>query len=137
MPLLSGAFDTGAGEMPGSTCMSLHAAAAFGALADAGLNMPDIDGVLCAYSIAEPHLMLSSVFCEYLGMKPRYSFALQAGGATACTMIMAAAALVSAGTCRHVLCVTGDNRFSGMTKDRAVEVLAEMGHPQFEQPYGI
>jgi acetyl-CoA acetyltransferase len=39
--------------------------------------------------------------------------------------------------CRHVLCVTGDNRLTGMTRDRAVAALAGVGHAQFEQPYGI
>jgi acetyl-CoA acetyltransferase len=137
MAILSGVFDTGAGNMPTSSCMSLHADAAFGALADAGLTMRDIDGVLCAYSITAPHLMLSSVFCDYTGATPRYHTALQAGGATACTMITAAAALVRSGSCRHVLCVAGDNRLSGAAKNQAVSVLAEIGHAQFEQPYGF
>ncbi|MEI9928482.1 MAG: thiolase family protein [Sphingomonas sp.] len=59
------------------------------------------------------------------------------GGATACIMVMQAAALVASGQCRHVLLVTGDNRLSGMSRDGAVAALAAFGHPQFEQPYGI
>jgi acetyl-CoA acetyltransferase len=50
---------------------------------------------------------------------------------------MHAAALVAAGLCRHVLCVCGDNRLSGMTRDQAVAALAEVGHAEFERPYGI
>ena len=134
---ITGAYDTAVGELPGSSCMALHAEAAIGAVADAGLQLSDIDGVLCAYSFTEPHLMLASVFCEYLGIHPGTCLAIQAGGASACIMIMNAAALVASGQCRHVLVVTGDNRLTGLSRDGAVAALSEVGHPQFERPFGI
>lgn len=134
---ITGAYDTAIGELPGSSCMGLHAEAAMGAVSDAGLQLSDIDGVLCAYSFTEPHLMLASVFCEYLGIHPGYCAAIQAGGATASIMVMQAAALVASGQCKHVLVVTGDNRLTGMSRDGAVAALAEVGHPQFERPFGI
>lgn len=62
---------------------------------------------------------------------------MQAGGATACAQVMQAAALVEAGICRHVLAVRGDNRLTGMSRDKAVAALSEVGHAQFERPYGI
>lgn len=134
---ITGAFGTKVGELPQASCMSLHVDAALGALDDAGLKRQDIDGVLCAYSITEPHLMLSSVFCEYFGIEPNVNTAIQAGGATACIMVMQAAALVSAGICRHVLVVTGDNRLTGLSRDGAVKALSEVGSPQFERPFGM
>ncbi len=134
---LTGAYDTKVGELPGSSCLGLHAEAAFGALADAGLELGDIDGVLCAYSFTRPHIMLSSVVCEYLGIHPAFTAALSVGGATACIQVMQAQALVMAGICRHVLVVAGDNRATGLTRDGAVAALAGVGHPEFEQPYGI
>lgn len=134
---ITGAYDTAVGELPGSSCMGLHAEAAMGAVADAGLGLSDIDGVLCAYSFTEPHLMLASVFCEYLGIHPGVCMAVQAGGASACIMVMQAAALVASGQCNHVLVVTGDNRLTGMSRDGAVAALSEVGHPQFERPFGI
>lgn len=124
--------------MEGSTCMSLHAQAAHGAVADAGLRLDQIEGVLCAYSFTEPHIMLASVFCEYMGgLRPTVAMAIQAGGATACAMLLQAVALVESGQCRHVLCVTGDNRLTGMSRDRAVAAIADVGHAQFERPYGF
>jgi acetyl-CoA acetyltransferase len=135
--VISGVYSTKVGELPESSCMSIHAEAAQGALADAGLRKEEIDGVLCAYSFVEPHLMLSSVFCEYFGLTPRFNSAIEAGGATGAIQIMHATALIRSGMCRHVLCVTGDNRLTGMTRDRAVAALAGVGHAQFEQPYGI
>ena len=134
---ITGACDTRVGELPGSSCMGLHAEAAFGAIRDAGLEAGDIDGVLCAYSFTEPHLMLGSVFCEYAGLSPKFCTAIQAGGASACIMVMQAAALVASGQCNHVLVVAGDNRLTGLSRDGAVAALAEVGHPQFERPFGI
>ena len=134
---ITGVADTAVGELPGSTAMGLHAEAALAALDDAGLSASDIDGVLCGYSMTVPHLMLSSVFSEYFGLCPTFNTAIQAGGATACIMLATAAALVESGACRHVLCVTGDNRLTGMTRNGAVAALATVGHPEFEQPYGM
>lgn len=136
-PVISGVYSTKVGQLENSSCMSIHAEATKGALADAGLTKTDIDGVLCAYSFVEPHLMLSSVFCEYFGLTPRFNSAIEAGGATSVIQIMHAAALVRSGICRHVLCLTGDNRLTGMTRDGAVAALAGVGHVQFEQPYGL
>lgn len=135
--VISGVADTAVGRVEGCSVMGLHAAAAMAALADAGVPPSEVDGVLCAYSISEPHLMLSSVFNEYFGIVPSYSAALQAGGATACAMVMQAAALVDAGICRHVLAVCGDNRLTGLSRDGTVAALAEVGHPEYERPYGL
>lgn len=134
---ITGVADTGVGELPGSSALGLHTEAALAAIADAGLAVDEIDGVLCAYVMTRPYPMLGSVFCEALNLRPSFCTALQAGGATACIMVANAMALVNARLCRHVLCVTGDNRLTGMTRDGAVAALAGFGHPEFEQPYGM
>lgn len=136
-PIISGAFATKVGKLAGSSCLSLHDEAAFGAIRDANLDPSEIDGVICAYSLTEPHLMLASWFCEYAGLTPKICYAVQAGGATGTIMMMHAAGLVESGTCRNVLVVAGDNRLSGLTGDGAVEALSKVGHPQFERPYGL
>jgi len=133
---LSGVGCTPFGELPGSSTLGLHAQATREALVDAGLAKDDLDGILCAYSLVEPHLMPSSVVAEYLGLRPAYSAALTLGGATGCAAVMHAAMLVETGRCRHVLVVMGDNRVTGMTRDMAVAALSRVGHPQFEVPYG-
>lgn len=134
---ITGVADTAVGRLEGSTSLGLQAEAALLALADAGLQASAIDGLLAAYSFTAPHPMLASVLGERLGVAPSFSAAIQAGGATACVMVMQAMALVEAGLCRHVLCVTGDNRLTGMTRDGAVAALAAFGHATLEQPYGI
>lgn len=135
--VISGIGQTKVGKLVGCSSMGLQAEATHLALADAGLDLRDMDAVLCAYSLVEPHIMLSSAFCEFVGHKPGYTTAMQSGGATACAMVIHAAGLIKAGVARHVLCVTGDNRLTGMSRDAAVSKLAEVGHAQYEQPYGI
>jgi acetyl-CoA acetyltransferase len=72
-----------------------------------------------------------------VGIHPNVCLAIQAGGASACAMVMEAASLVTSGACKHVLVVTGDNRLTGLSRDGAVKALSEVGHQQFERPYGI
>ena len=81
--------------------------------------------------------MLASVFCEYMGLKPGFTTAVQAGGATACTAVMLAAALVAR---RDVQPCPGRDRRQPPYRTaarRRRSLLAQFGHPEFEQPYGI
>jgi acetyl-CoA C-acetyltransferase len=136
MAWISGVGDTPFGRLEGETPLSLMARAASAALEEAGLERGAIDGVLCGYAGTLPHLMLATLFAEYFGLRPRYAHALQAGGATGAAMIMLAARLVEAGECRNLLVVAGDNRLSGQGRDSAVEMLAQVGHHQYEVPFG-
>lgn len=135
--ILSGVADTRVGRLEGASVLGLHAQAARDALADAGLCKDFIDGLLCAYSLAEPYPMLSSVVAEYLGIEPAFATSIHAGGASACIAIQQAALLVESGVCRHVLIAMGDRRLTGMPSGAAVTALAAFGHPHFEQPHGI
>ncbi len=134
--IISGVHDTKMGSLPQSSCMTLHTDAGLGAIEDAGLRVSDVDGLLTAYSFTAPQLMLGGVFAEYVGMQPKVSASISMGGVTAGLMIAHAVALVESGMCRHVLCLTGDNRLTGMGEKVHV-ALAAVGHPQYEQPYGM
>lgn len=135
--VITGIGDTPVGKLPGSTATSLNTDAALAAMADAGLEPADIDGFLCAYSVTHPHLMMASVLSEQLGLQPKVCSAIHAGGASAGILVMQAAALVAAGFCRHVLIATGDNRLTGMSRDSTINAIAGVGHPVFEQPFGL
>ncbi len=136
-PRIIGAASTKVGDLPGSTTMSLHVEAALAAVADAGLKVADIDGIVAAYSIVEPQVMMASGFLEYSGFRPDVAMTISNGGATAAMMVMQAMMLVNERHCRHVLVVAGDNRLSGL-RGRATEAIAAIGsHPQFEFPYGL
>ena len=125
------------GRLPHMTGLALNAQAAKRALDDAGLRPQAIDGLVTAYTMTEPHFMLGSVLCEYLGLKPDFCASIVAGGATPAIMIGHAAAAIAGGQATTVLVLTGENRASGQTRDQAVAALATtFGHPYFEYPYG-
>ena len=136
MAYLTGVGDTAFGRLEGSTPLVLMTQAANAALADAGLARAEIDGLLCGYATTLPHLMLSTVFAEHYGLQPGYAHALQLGGGTGCAMVMLARELVNAGRCRQVLVVAGENRLSGQHRDAAIQTLAQVGHPEYEVPFG-
>ena len=136
MAFITGVGATPFGRLEGSTALGLMAQAADAALADAGLARAQVDGLLCGYATTLPHLMLSTVFAEHYGLEPAYAHALQLGGATGCAMAMLARELVAVGRCRQVLVVAGENRLSGQTRDSAIQTLAQVGHPDYEVPFG-
>jgi len=136
MAYITGVGDTRFGRLEDSSTLALMAQAANAALADAGLARAAIDGLLCGYSTTLPHLMLSTLFAEHFGLQPSYAHAVQLGGATGCAMVMLARELVDAGRCREVLVVAGENRLSGQKRDSTIQTLAQVGHPEYEVPYG-
>ena len=136
MAWISGAHQTDFGRLEGEDSLTLMASAATRALADAGLERGDVDGLLCGYSTALPHLMLASVFAEYFGLDPTYCHTVQVGGGTGAAMTMLAKRLCDTGQCDHILIVAGENRLSGEGSDRTVQTLAGVGHPDYETPFG-
>lgn len=132
-----GIGETGFGKIPGKNSFQLCAQAVKRAMDDAGLTKNDIDGILTADSLVEPNLLHSVVFSEYVGISPKYSATIALGGATGCAMIEHAASAIVAGICDTVVVAHGENRLSGLTSNKAIEMLAKFGNSEFEQPYGI
>jgi len=131
-----GVGNTRFGALPGQGPLELMAQATQQALADAGLERGEIDGVLCGYATTLPHLMLSTLFCERQALRPQVAHAVQLGGATGAAMLMQAADLVRAGRCRNVLVVAGENRLSGQAREQSIQTLAQVGDAEHEVPNG-
>ena len=136
MSYITGVGLTSYGKHEGLTSLDLMSKAAELAIADAGLKRSEVDGVLCGYSTVSPHIMLATVFAEHFGIRPAYAHAVQVGGATGLAMTMLAHTLVDAGVVKHVLCVAGENRLTGQSRDAAIVALAQVGHPDYEVPLG-
>lgn len=85
---------------------SLQAAAdlALRALADAGLSLQDVDG-LVAVGIHEASAFLPATVADYLGLSVSYAETVDLGGASAAAMVWRAAEAVRSGIARVVLCV--------------------------------
>ncbi len=88
---LLSAANTPFGRFPKLSAMDLMATAANGAIAAAGVDRREIDGVLCGYATTFPHLMLGTLLSEKLGLDPHYAHGVQMGGATGAAMLMLAA----------------------------------------------
>ncbi|HUY19871.1 MAG TPA: thiolase family protein [Candidatus Binataceae bacterium] len=101
---------------PGNeTALSLMAKVSAEAIADAGLEKKDIDGVLNAVPFTDPAGFYPASFCEMIGIEPSMLDIVDTGGAIGTGMFWRAAAAIDGGMCNAVLCVGGDlNRPTGM-----------------------
>ena len=136
MSWVTGVGMTAFGRHEGKSSLDLMTMAAAEALADAGLERRNVDGLVCGYATTLPHIMLSTLFAEHFGLQPRYAHAVQVGGATGFAMIMLAHLIVAGGAADNVLVVAGENRLSGQTRDATMQTLAQAGHARYEVPLG-
>lgn len=136
MSWISGVGLTAYGKHSGRSTLDLMSEAASRALDDAQLERGDIDGLICGYSTTMPHLMLSTLFAEHFGFQPRYAHALLLGGATGFAMAMAAHLVIESDAAKNVLVVAGENRLTGKGRDDAIQTLAQVGHVDYEVPFG-
>jgi acetyl-CoA acetyltransferase len=125
------------GKVPGRSPLSLAAEAARNALADAGIDKSEVDGVLSSHAFASPFHRFSVAFSEYAGIRPTFSNTLQVSGATAATMFSIGAAAIHGGLAKTVLLVAADSLMTGLTPDLALRSLTESRDQQYEMPFGI
>ena len=131
-----GVADTEVGVLPGRTPMEMGVEAALAAIADAGLEKGDIDGLVTCNAMAQPMMYHAEATAEYLQIFPRYCMAAGAGGGTTFSIIHHAASAIATGMADVVVVTMADAMRSGLTRDQAMMVQASTGHPEFEQPYG-
>jgi len=83
---------------------SLEASAelAEGALADAGIDKREVDGLVVGF-VPESPMFGPSAAAEYLAVRANFAETVDLGGATACGMIWRAAAAIELGVCETVL----------------------------------
>jgi len=102
------------GKLPDETPMSLISEAFIAALADAGIDKSEVDGLLTMPGTTSPegpkHYLAVG---ERLGLDPIYTGSLSMGGATAGALIQQAALAIEAGMATVVVCVFGDTARTG------------------------
>lgn len=112
---------------PGTRPVDLMAQAAVRALADAGLELAEVDGLFAATTQAP---MATLLLGEYLGIRPRYSDSTQVGGSSFVAHLQHAAAAIDAGLCDVALVAYGSTqRLVGRASASVQEV------DPFEAPY--
>jgi acetyl-CoA acetyltransferase len=117
---------------------------AAGALADAGMQASQVDGLVTT-AIAETALFAPATLAEYLGIGLNFGEFVDLGGATAAGMVWRAAAAVELGLCDAVLAVLPGSRNYPVSANRPTRPpdyfgasSNNFGSPQaeFEIPYG-
>jgi len=118
------------GTLPNKSAFALHAEAARNALADAGIDKADVDGVFCA------GLWMASETAEYMGITPRYIDGTQIGGCSFIAQVEHAMAALEAGHCEVALITHGESGRSriGMPGTRFGPDSIRL---QFENPFGL
>jgi acetyl-CoA acetyltransferase len=131
-----GAADTAVGKLPGRTPAELCVEAAMAAMADAGIDKSQVDGLVTCNAMAQPMLYHAEAIAEYLQIFPRYCISVGAGGGTTFSILHHAASAIATGMADVILISMADSMRSGLTREQAMLVQSSTGHPQFEQPYG-
>ncbi len=105
-----GAAESDLGEVgPGFTPLDLIGQATTRALADAGLEKKDVDGL---FSASVYYQMPTLSVGEYLGIRPRYSDATMTGGSSFVSHLLHAAAAIEAGLCEIALITYASTQLS-------------------------
>lgn len=127
----------------GATTLGMLAEVARLAIADAGLETGDVDG-LVTESFAEAPMFAPATMVEYLGIDAKFAEVVDHGGATGAGMVARAAMAINAGLCETVVCLTAARRESRSTagpkrsagtgwSGRRVD---RTPYSEFEVPYG-
>ena len=114
-------------EAPGRTALELMAEAVHAALADAGLRLDQVDGLLTGTAM---HFLPTLSVAEYLGIRPRFLDGTMIGGSSFVEHLIPAALALEAGLCDVALICYGSNQRTASGR------LVSGSEPQpYEQPY--
>jgi len=136
--MIAGIAEPVHGRISGLTPMALHERLALDALADAGLELRDVDAILTLAPRSDSYLIHAAAFAEYLGISPPTALTLEGGGAAPAIMVDMARNMIEGGSVRTVLIVSADMPLSVNTRDSYINTLADSGpvHPDLERPFG-
>jgi acetyl-CoA acetyltransferase len=105
---LVGIGETEYSKYSGKSVEELYTRVALEAIADAGLQPQDIDGLMMPAYTALPPGQLETI----LNITPNYTGLVDVGGASCASLVLNAALLVTSGVASHVLCITARNDYS-------------------------
>lgn len=122
----------GFGEATGFSEMEILAQASHQAVADAGLKMSDIDGLMTAsFSRFLPGLSVA----EYLGIQPTFIDTTNVGGSSYVSYLLSAAMALESGQCNAVLVAYGSTPRTQRDFREHIRYRALLEPQPFEAPY--
>ena len=119
----------GCGDAPRFSRLEILAQAAQAAVADAGLDLCDVDGLFTA---TLTDFMPALTVAEYLGIRPAVIDGTNVGGASFLQHAISAAMALRLGICKVALICYGSNQRSAA---RRLTTLSRWDPPPYEAPY--
>ena len=118
------------------TELSLSAKIGVAALADAGLTIRDVDGLLI-HPLNSVSRLVPSTVAEFMGLGLTYGDSVDLGGATAVGMLWRAAAAITSGMCSVCLCITATPRSAADAQRGPSRTMVDRSpYREHEVPYG-
>lgn len=111
--VIAGIGHTSFGKHPGRSTVSLNIEAIRKALADAGVDKPDVDALFVKAPTSKFEMMYAQTLSEALGIVPRIGGVYDHGGASNISMISYAAMAIDAGQCELAVVALADNPATG------------------------
>ncbi|MFN0000114.1 MAG: thiolase family protein [Burkholderiaceae bacterium] len=111
--VIAGIGHTAFGKHPGRGTVSLNVEAIRKALADAGVEKSQVDGLLVKAPTSKFEMMYAQKLAEALGMVPRIGGVYDHGGASNISMISYATMAIEAGQCDIAIVALADNPATG------------------------
>lgn len=123
-----GIGESAIGHVPDQSPAGMMAVAARSAVADAGLEMADVDGI---FATTPYHNIAATTLSEYIGIRPRYYDGTEFGGCSFLVYLRHAAAAIAAGMCDVALIAYASSQRSDRGKLRSSSETSP-----YELPYG-
>ncbi|WP_290651647.1 thiolase domain-containing protein [Aquisalimonas sp.] len=131
---IAGVYEHPTRKAPDKSVAQIHAEAARGALADAGLSLADVDSYFCAGDA--PGLGPLSMV-EYMGLNVRHMDSTDTGGSSYIIHVSHAAQAIAAGKCDVALITLGGRtRSEGVSGAKVRNWGPNMPDVPYETPYG-
>lgn len=111
--VIAGVGHTAFGKLPGRSTISLNIEAIRKALADAGVDKGQVDGLFAKAPTSKFEMMYAQKLAEALGIVPRIGGVWDQGGASNIGMIGYAAMAIEAGQCDIAVIALADNPATG------------------------
>jgi acetyl-CoA C-acetyltransferase len=127
---IAGVYEHPRREIRDRSIPQLHAEVALGALADAGLDVLDVDGYLCDSSAGFGAISMA----DYLNLRPRYVDSTETGGSSYLVHVGHAAAAIATGRCQVALIT-----MAGLGRTGRAPTARSSGSPEagFESMWGM
>lgn len=111
--VIAGVGHTAFGKLPGRSTVSLNVEAVRNALADAGVDKGQVDGLFVKAPTSKFEMMYAQKLAEALGLVPRIGGVWDHGGASNIGMISFATMAIEAGQCEIAVVALADNPATG------------------------